>query len=89
MSASNTIACIRELVGEGLIGVIPEWSSGDITSCKALVFTSGRALILGDNGSYWVAPAEDVQLVVRKLRESYEHGVGELAQLLELSGAIR
>lgn len=86
MSApANTIACIEELRGERLTGVIAEWSSSDITSCKALIFESGRALVLGDNGSYWVASAEDVQLVVARLRQAYEQALGNHRRVVELA----
>lgn len=89
MSAANTIECIEELVGEKLTGVIEEWSSSDITSCKALVFASGRALVLGDNGSYWVAPVADVQMVVARLRERYERATGRASRLVKLAvGAV-
>lgn len=88
MSAANTIECIEELRGERLTGVIPDWPSGsDITATKALVFESGRALVLGDNGSYWVAPVEDVQCVVSRLREAYERAIGEHARIVKLAGA--
>lgn len=89
MSTANAIECIEELVGEKLTGVIEEWASSDITSCKALVFESGRALVLGDNGSYWVAPVEEVQRVVARLRERYERATGRHARLLKLAGASR
>ena len=88
MAASNTIECIEELVGERLTGIIPMWETSDITSTKALVFESGRALVLGDNGSYWVAPAKDVQRKIARLRADYEKGVGALAKLVRLAGSV-
>lgn len=86
MSAANTIECIEELRGERLTGVIAEWPSGsDITSTKALVFESGRALVLGDNGSYWVASVDDVQRVLNRLRDAYQRAVGDHKRIVELA----
>jgi hypothetical protein len=86
MSAANSIECIEALVGEKLVGIIEHWSHSDITSCKALVFESGRALVLGNNGSYWTASTDDVDRIVSGLTEQYERTKKNVERLLTLAG---
>lgn len=86
MSAANTLGCIEELIGEKLIGIIEHWSQSDITRCKALVFDSGRALILADNGSFWTERAEEVHRKIEALKDEHRREKKRIEGLLALAG---
>lgn len=85
MSASNSIECIDQFIGEKLIGVIEDWSHSDITKCKALVFESGYALVLGENGSYWSVDEKEVQHVVSNMQKYYKQLLHRQEQLLKFA----
>jgi len=87
MTAANTRGCFRALVGRKVTGVIFNAFSANEHASAALILDDGRALVVLDNGSYWLeAPAEVKRAVDRRVEELRQVET-ELAEAVAAMGA--
>lgn len=90
MTVSNTVECMRAVVGKKVIGVLVEafpLGRRDLASgTKTFVFDDGTAFTFSTKGTFWTESKEDVKRAVENLKENVRRLQVEESGLLELAG---